>query len=53
MYETNPNNPVDFLAKWLLNYSRVEEVQDQRLEALTAVGQEKSKHAQKRAEISA
>jgi hypothetical protein len=24
MYKTNPKNPVDFLAKWLLNYSQVE-----------------------------
>ena len=24
MYKENPKNPVDFLAKWLLNYSQVE-----------------------------
>ena len=24
MYKENPKNPVDFLAKWLLNYSHVE-----------------------------
>lgn len=24
MYKTQPKNPVDFLAKWLLNYSQVE-----------------------------
>jgi hypothetical protein len=23
MYRTNPKNPVDFLAKWLLNHSQV------------------------------
>ena len=27
MYKTNPKNPVDFLAKWLLNYSQVEKQQ--------------------------
>lgn len=24
MYKTQPKNPVDFLAKWLLNYANVE-----------------------------
>jgi galactose-1-phosphate uridylyltransferase len=24
LFKTQPNNPVDFLAKWLLNYSNVE-----------------------------
>ena len=24
MYKTQPKNPVDFLAKWLLNYAHVE-----------------------------
>lgn len=24
MYKTQPKNPVDFLAKWLLNYAQVE-----------------------------
>lgn len=24
MYKTQPQNPVDFLAKWLLNYANVE-----------------------------
>lgn len=24
MYKTNPKNPVDFLAKWLLNHSQVQ-----------------------------
>jgi len=24
MYRTQPKNPVDFLAKWLLNYSKAE-----------------------------
>jgi hypothetical protein len=24
MYKTQPKNPVDFLAKWLLNYASVE-----------------------------
>ena len=23
MYDAEPNNPVDFLSKWLLNYSQV------------------------------
>ena len=24
MYKTQPSNPVDFLAKWLLNYSNIQ-----------------------------
>ena len=27
MYKVQPKNPVDFLAKWLLNYSQVEKHQ--------------------------
>ena len=27
MYKSQPKNPVDFLAKWLLNYSQVEKHQ--------------------------
>lgn len=30
MYEEEPKNPVDYLAKWLLNYSQVERVSDGR-----------------------
>lgn len=26
MYKNQPKNPVDFLAKWLLNYAQVERV---------------------------
>ncbi len=37
MYKQNPKNPVDFLAKWLLNYSQVEKTQDDRAEALAVV----------------
>lgn len=25
MYKTQPSNPVDFLAKWLLNYSNIQQ----------------------------
>lgn len=25
MYKTQPSNPVDFLAKWLLNYSTIQQ----------------------------
>ena len=36
MYKENPKNPVDFLAKWLLNYAQVEKAamakQEQSLE---------------------
>jgi len=31
LYKQNPKNPVDFLAKWLLNYSQVERAGDQRV----------------------
>ena len=33
MYKQNPKNPVDFLAKWLLNYSQVERAAEQRIDA--------------------
>ena len=33
MYKQNPKNPVDFLAKWLLNYSQVERAEEDRIEA--------------------
>ena len=37
MYEEEPKNPVDFLAKWLLNYSQVERTAEQRQEELVEV----------------
>lgn len=36
MYQTKPKNPVDFLAKWLLNYAQVEK-------SAIAVGDHKEK----------
>jgi hypothetical protein len=46
MYKTQPSNPVDFLAKWLLNYSSVQQTavaaqQDQKMQAKEL----KDKHA--------
>ena len=32
MYDAEPNNPVDFLSKWLLNYSQVEKAAESRQE---------------------
>lgn len=32
LYKTQPKNPVDFLAKWLLNYSQVEKTALQSVE---------------------
>ena len=37
--EHNPKNSVDFLVKWLLNYSQFEQVQEERQDSLTAVEQ--------------
>ena len=50
LYETNPKNPVDFLAKWLLNYSKVEQIASDRIEELVAVQQNIEAFAQLRAE---
>ena len=47
MYKTNPKNPVDFLAKWLLNYSQVERAAEQKMEAGRMVEDNKLKHAEK------
>ncbi len=46
MYKTQPSNPVDFLAKWLLNYSSVQQTavaaqQDQKMQ----IKELKDKHA--------
>ena len=37
MYKAEPKNPVDFLSKWLLNYSQVQRANDDRAEALAIV----------------
>ena len=47
MYEEEPKNPVDFLAKWLLNYSQVERVAENREEELTEVKGHIGAHAQR------
>ena len=31
-YKSNPKNPVDFLAKWLLNYSHVQKAANSQIE---------------------
>ena len=41
MYKQNPKNPVDFLAKWLLNYSNVERAEEDRIEAQALVDLQK------------
>mmetsp|Transcript_1175 Transcript_1175/g.1774 ORF Transcript_1175/g.1774 Transcript_1175/m.1774 type:complete len:233 (+) Transcript_1175:64-762(+) len=51
MYESNPKNPVDFLAKWLLNYSQVERAQDDRTEALAVVELQVKQHAEARVQL--
>lgn len=44
LYNTNPKNPVDFLAKWLLNYSQVERAGEKRIDAQRLVHECKQKH---------
>ena len=39
LYKTEPKNPVDFLAKWLLNYSQVEKQAETRIDQLAVVEQ--------------
>ncbi len=51
MYKENPKNPVDFLSKWLLNYSQVERVQEDRAEALAVVETQIKQHAEARAQL--
>lgn len=51
MYKTNPKNPVDFLAKWLLNYSQVEKTEDLRAEALAVVELQVKQHADLRVQM--
>ena len=48
MYKTNPKNPVDFLAKWLMNYAQVERAVEHRAEQLAIVEQQMKQHADKR-----
>ena len=46
MYKQNPKNPVDFLAKWLLNYSQVERAAEQRIDAQRIVEDFQMQHRQ-------
>ena len=46
MYKQNPKNPVDFLAKWLLNYSQVERAAEQRIDAQRIVEDFQIQHRQ-------
>lgn len=43
MYKTQPKNPVDFLAKWLLNYAQVEKTALQTVEHQDQVKELKDK----------
>lgn len=47
MYAQNPKNPVDFLAKWLLNYAQVERAKDSQNESKRLVGEHKQAHDEK------
>lgn len=51
MYKENPKNPVDFLSKWLLNYSQVERANENRAEALAIVESQIKQHAEARAQL--
>ena len=51
MYKTNPKNPVDFLAKWLLNYAQVERAAEARAEALAVVEQQVKQHQEQRQKL--
>lgn len=51
MYKTNPKNPVDFLANWLLNYSKAERALDDIAEANAVVLLQKNQHAEARAQL--
>jgi len=45
LYKTNPKNPVDFLAKWLLNYSHVQKAARSQIEREAAVMQSRKFHS--------
>ena len=47
MYKENPKNPVDFLAKWLLNYSQVERAAEQKQDAMRIVDDHISAYREK------
>ena len=51
LYKTEPKNPVDFLAKWLLNYSQVEQQAENRADQLAVVEQQLQQHADMRAQL--
>lgn len=44
LYKTNPKNPVDFLAKWLLNVSQVDRVAVSQSEQAAVVAANQQKH---------
>jgi len=45
MYKTSPKNPVDFLAKWLLNYSQVQRASEAVDDQKKKVHEFKDRHA--------
>jgi hypothetical protein len=45
MYKTQPKNPVDFLAKWLLNYANVEKESLRAVEHVDKVKELKDKQS--------
>ena len=49
MYDAEPNNPVDFLSKWLLNYSQVQRSASVREEEKIGVMQAKNHFAEENA----
>jgi len=53
MYKENPKNPVDFLAKWLLNYSQVEKAALSKQEQAMEVQKNQKAHQEAKLEQAA
>ena len=51
MFKTQPKNPVDFLAKWLKNYSQVERATEDRIESALIVDLQVKQHADAREKL--
>jgi hypothetical protein len=47
LYKTNPKNPVDFLAKWLLNHAQVQKAAKAQVELDAQVNLHRKQHANK------
>ena len=51
MYKQQPKQPVDFLAKWLLNYAQVEKQVEDRHEQLAIVEMQVKQHTEAREKL--